>query len=128
MFCALLGQISGECLQGHWSSGFILQRGRTAFMYALDRENGVLPVEIFQYMIKNGAEITQRDSVSTIWFWIGLRKSRHCVFNDKEQGVQHMRAGIESALGSVSWPAFGSLQARFLGPAHVTSCQLMVKG
>ena len=24
MFCALLGQISGDCLQDHWSSGFHL--------------------------------------------------------------------------------------------------------
>ena len=35
-------------------------------MFALDRANGVLPVEIFKYMIKNGADITQRDSVSIL--------------------------------------------------------------
>ena len=32
-------------------------------MYALDRANGVLPVDIFKFMIQKGADITQRDSV-----------------------------------------------------------------
>lgn len=35
-------------------------------MFALDRANGVLPIEIFKFMIKKGADITQRDSVSLI--------------------------------------------------------------
>ena len=33
-------------------------------MFALDRANGVLPTEIFEYMIRKGADITERDSVS----------------------------------------------------------------
>ena len=33
-------------------------------MYALDRANGVLPTEIFEYMIRKGADITERDTVS----------------------------------------------------------------
>ena len=32
-------------------------------MYALDRANGVLPIDIFKFMIQKGADITQRDSV-----------------------------------------------------------------
>ena len=42
----------------------MFQRGRTAFMYALDKIHGDLPIEIFQYMLKKGADITERDCVS----------------------------------------------------------------
>ena len=59
-------------------------------MYALDRENGVLPVEIFQYMIKNGADITQRDSVSiTVYEW------RHEKTRFSPMRIQRRRSALQ---------------------------------
>ncbi|XP_052814569.1 putative ankyrin repeat protein RF_0381 isoform X1 [Mya arenaria] len=37
------------------------ERGRTGFMYALDKVNGDMPLEVFQYMLSKGADITERD-------------------------------------------------------------------
>ncbi|XP_052229488.1 uncharacterized protein LOC127843770 isoform X3 [Dreissena polymorpha] len=37
------------------------ERGRTAFMYTLDKVNGEMPIDVFQYMLTKGTDITQRD-------------------------------------------------------------------
>ena len=37
-------------------------------------------------------------------------------------------AGLDSKVGSVYRPVFGSLQVPFPGPAPFTSCHLLVKG
>ncbi|KAL3853927.1 hypothetical protein ACJMK2_013222 [Sinanodonta woodiana] len=37
------------------------ERGRTAFMFALDKGNGRIPIEIFEYILEHGGDITDRD-------------------------------------------------------------------
>ncbi|KAK3590668.1 hypothetical protein CHS0354_026197 [Potamilus streckersoni] len=37
------------------------ERGRTAFMFALDKGNGRIPIEIFEYILGDGGDITDRD-------------------------------------------------------------------
>ncbi|KAL4217353.1 hypothetical protein ACF0H5_023804 [Mactra antiquata] len=64
-FEALHKDISLEMLWYVLKSGadFTLkdEHGRNAFMYALDKVNGFMPIEIFTYMLNRGTDITERD-------------------------------------------------------------------
>lgn len=58
----------------------MFQRGRTAFMYALDKVNSELPIEVFQYMLKKGADITERDCVRFVLLYLSQCLIRLLVF------------------------------------------------
>ena len=43
----------------------VFQRGRNAVVFALDKSNREVPLEIIQYMMQNGVYLADRDMVST---------------------------------------------------------------
>jgi hypothetical protein len=41
----------------------VFQRGRTGIIYALDKTNGHLPLDVFSFLLKNGSYLPDRDHV-----------------------------------------------------------------